>query len=210
MRYASVVSVIILFISSEYARSQSALSAIQKSANEINGAGRSFNISPRLIACVIYSENLLNVTWKDRDVDPLLARYGLDVSLGLGQVKVSTAQWIETALHERENKYYIGSLYSEVVPFSPVRDTLIKRLLDPDWNTKYVAAYLAMIRNRWKEAGEDIGEKADILATLYSAGVIENGIEKRAPHADPRPNEFGNVARSFYLSDQLIDMFPRP
>lgn len=188
--------------------SPQAIQVLKKNTEAIVSAGNLFNISPRLIASVIYVEHALNVTWVDRDVDPLLAVYGLNVSLGLGQVKINTAVWIEQSLHDSTSAYFLGANCSELIPLSASREETIKRLLLPPWNAKYIAANLAMIRYRWKEAGVTIDDNTEILATLYSAGVVENNIEKRFPRTQPVSNGFGKLAEKFYLSNICRDELP--
>lgn len=175
----------------------------------IQEAGRFFHLSPRAVASVIFVEHDLNVSWKDRDIDPLLARYGLNVSLGLGQVKIETAQWIERELKDTASLYYLGESVRRAFPFSSSRDDIVQRLLDPHNNSHYIAACLAMISSRWESAGIPIASRIDILATLYSAGVVENGLEKRTPHEHPRANSFGLLAAQFYNSNFLRDIFPQ-
>ncbi len=209
--------------------SAQALHVLEENSAVILEAGKLFNISPRLIASVIYVEHALNVTWIDRDVDPLLAGYGLNVSLGLGQVKINTALWIEKSLSDSTSLYFLGRKFSKIIPLSTSREELVHRLLAPElkmapqatWNTKYIAANLAMVRHRWKEAGINIDNRTDILATLYSAGVVTDdapmksarggfafGGEKRPPHKNPQANSFGKLAKEFYESELLLSLFP--
>jgi hypothetical protein len=84
----------------------------------------------------------------------------------------------------------------------------VQRLLDPHYNSYYIAAFIAMISSRWEAAGIDITGRIDILATLYSAGVIEKDVEKRMPRKNPEANSFGLRAAEFYNSSFLRDIFP--
>jgi hypothetical protein len=175
----------------------------------IQEAGRCFHISPRTLASVVFVEQALNVTWKDREIDPLLATYGLNVSLGLGQVKIETAQWIERELKDTASLFYLGDSVRSAFPYSNSRDNIVQRLLDPHYNSYYVAAFIAMISSRWESAGIGITDRIDILATLYSAGVVEKNVEKRKPRPNPEPNSFGLRAAEFYNSTFLRDIFSR-
>jgi hypothetical protein len=175
----------------------------------IQEAGRFFHLSPRAVASVIFVEHDLNVSWKDRDIDPLLAKYGLNVSLGLGQVKIETAQWIERELKNTASLYYLGDSVRRAFPFSRSRDDIVQRLLNPHNNSYYIAACLAMICSRWESSGTSIASRIDILATLYSAGVVEKNVEKRTPNEHPRANSFGVLAAQFYNSNFLRDVFPQ-
>lgn len=195
-----------------YAQSgvETAESVLLDNCAHIVEAGKLFNVSPRLIASVIYVENARNVSWMDRDIDPLLADYGLNVSLGLGQVKINTAKWIEEELCDSSSEYYLGEPSNGRIQRSRSRQELVKRLVEPESNVCYVAALLAMIDRRWTEAGVPIGNEVDILATLYSAGVVgDDRMEKRKPHANPRSNEFGRIALEFFNSSEMLDCLPR-
>jgi hypothetical protein len=181
---------------------------LRKNSPWIQEAGRCFHLSPRTIASVVFVEHVLNVTWKDREIDPLLATYGLNVSLGLGQVKIETAQWIERELKDSTSLYYLGDSVRSAFPYSNSCDNIVQRLLDPHYNSYYIAAFIAMISSRWESAGIDITGRIDILATLYSAGVVEKNVEKRKPRQNPEANSFGLHAAEFYKSTFLRDLFP--
>jgi hypothetical protein len=183
---------------------------LRENSTFILEGGRVFHVSSRLIASVIYVEHTRNVSWMDREIDPLLADYGLNVSLGLGQVKINTAIWIEDQFSDSSSRYFIRDVVSGTMLKSLSREELINRLLSPGQNVCYIAAYLAMISKRWSDAGISIANNVEILATLYSAGAVgENGLEKRIPHTNPRPNTFGLYARDFFYSNELSNLFPR-
>jgi hypothetical protein len=213
--YYSFIFVFAILLSSvtncySQAHTQEAVGVLKQNADVICKAGELFNVSPRIVASVIFVEHALNVTWVDRDVDPLLAQYDINVSLGLGQVKINTAKWIEELLHDSTSRYFLGEKYSLLLPLSTSREDLVKRLLIPSCNAKYIAAVIAMIQHRWKEAEVDIRNEVDILATLYSAGVVnDDGFEKRPPHENPKSNRFGKIAEEFYESEIEGVEFPK-
>jgi hypothetical protein len=161
------------------------------------------------MASMIYAEYVLNVTWIDKELDIPLASAGLNTSIGLGQVKVSTAQWIEHQMCDSASLYFLGDSIRKKFPFSLSRADLVDRLAIPKWNCYYVAADLAMILKRWSDAGVPLHYRVDIAATLYSAGVEKSGQEIRSPHSNPKTNQFGIVAREFYESESLLSIFPR-
>ena len=55
-----------------------------------------------------------------------------------------------------------------------------------------MAAYLKYWQDRWKEAYPEIDGRTAILATLFNQG------ERYAPHNDPKPNDFGGIAKENY------------
>lgn len=168
-----------------------------------------FNVQPRLIASIIYVERTLNVNWMEGQLDILLAKAGYSSSIGLGQVKIHTAEWIEKKLHDSTSKYYLGDAYRIYLSKSKSRDEMIERLENPIWNIKYVTAYIAMFCRRWLNDGFNISTMPNIIATLYSLGPyhVSDGSERK-PHANPKSNYFGEETAKFYYSDQLIFSFP--
>lgn len=136
-------------------------------------------VSPEYLEAVIYVERTENFTWEDDAVDELLARSGLNSSIGFCQVKIKTAYFIEKTL----NQPYLP------VSFSP--DELIIKLQNDSLNILYAAGYLKLMINRWSVAGFDISNRPDILGTLYSAGLYYRDGRERKPNQNPKPNEFG-------------------
>ena len=65
-----------------------------------------------------------------------------------------------------------------------------------------------MIVTRWSKAGFPTTDRVDIVATLYSIGIVEDNLEKTKPHDNPVPNDFDRVALQFFESDILVDIFP--
>lgn len=190
-------------------RHAQAESVLLNNHDPICRAANAFRIKPRLAASVIFVEQFKNVNWVDRKLDVVFATYGYNSSIGIGQVKVKTAEWIELALHDSSNEYFLGEEFKEAIPRSDSRDGLVRRLNDHNWNADYVAANLRLILERWGRAGVDIASRVDILATLYSTGVVAGDQEKKSPHPNPQSNEFGKLAKRFYDSDLLLFWYPR-
>lgn len=167
-----------------------------------------FNVQPRLIAAIIYAERTLNVNWMEGQLDLLLAKAGYSSSIGIGQIKIHTAEWIEKKLHDPTSKYYLGDVYRSYLSKSKSRDELIIRLEYPKWNIEYLAAYIAMFCHRWLNDGFDISNRPDIIGTLYSLGPYRvSDSSERKPHGNPKSNHFGEETAKVYYSDQL-DFFP--
>lgn len=175
----------------------------------ISSTAKLFNVRSRLVAAIIYTEWTLNVNWMESQLDILLAKTGYSSSIGLGQVKIHTAQWIEKKLFDSTSKYFLGSIYQAYLPKSKSRDEIISKLNIPAWNIYYVTAYIAMFCKRWRNAGFCIEEKPNIVGTLYSLGPyrINDGSE-RVPNINPKSNHFGQVVAEFYYSNKLIEIFP--
>ncbi len=169
-------------------RTERANDVIQENATYIRNAANIFGLESVDVAMVIYAEQCINVDWKDEIIDPIVAST-LDVSLGLGQVRISTATKLE------DNGYMPITHYSEWHGNNCVenRDLGIAiKLLNAQDNAKYVAAYLKYIIDLWQEQYAHIHDDADILATIYNIG--EMGRNNEGPHPNPGSNEFGRFA----------------
>ena len=140
----------------------------------INAAKLYASVTPQMVAAVIFAEQALNVNWVDTLTDWV---YILDTSIGIGQVKMSTAGMLEV------NSYITP-------PCVDLQERYL-RLTQPAHNTKYVAAYLQYLIDEWKTAFPSIASRPDILGTLYNNGV-------GTPHANPAPNPFGSFVELHY------------
>lgn len=204
-----LVAILSYSIASAQSPKHQAFAVLRSNSEQIKKAAELFGVHPRVVAGVIFVEQVMNVSWVDRALDVTFANYGFNTSIGMGQVKVETAQWIETALRDSASMYFLGDSLGRVFPLSESRQETVDRLADPGWNAWYVAANLAMILKRWSEAGFPLLDKTDVLATLYSTGVVRDGVEKKKPHSRPIPNQFGRIASQFFHSDILSELFPR-
>ncbi len=186
------------------------LIAIQEHHELIVAASSSFGISPRLVASIIYSERFLNFNWEDALLDGLFAESGYNSSIGFAQIKVTTAFWIEKEVHNAQSLYYLGNEAAQRIPRSTSRSELIHRLLNDSINILYCCAYVAMIQHRWESTGAFLSDqnKAGIVATLYSLGVMLSDGTERTPHPNPQMNHFGETAQKFYGEFALRKEFP--
>lgn len=170
---------------------------IQENAQFICNAAGEFGLSPSDVAMVIYAEQCINVDLKDEIIDPLIAPL-LDVSLGIGQVKISTAKDIEDSGYMPITYYndWHGNNYVENREYG-----IALKLLSAQTNTKYVAAYLKQIIDFWKEAYPSIDTDKGVLATLYNIGIDGS----QGPHANPKSTPFGDyAARRYSFLNQLL------
>lgn len=79
----------------------------------------------------------------------------------------------------------------------------------------YAAIFLKQLEKQWFDAGFDISNRPEILATLYNIGFTHS-----LPNANPQVGgaeieiarqkySFGKLAYEFYYSDELTDIFAR-
>lgn len=167
-----------------------------------------FNVDPRTIFSVIYTERMLNYDWKDDALDVILAINGKNSSIGFCQIKLHTAYWIERNLNNPLSPYYLGKETGKRFPKSRYRDELIGKLKAVDLNIQYAVVYIAMFQRRWGGMGFDISENPGILGTLYSTGAYKKDGSERTPHSSPKMNYFGKRVKEVYESDLLKVVSP--
>lgn len=182
-----------------------AAEVVKSNRQNLLEAAEEFGVDPNIVALVIYTEQADNVNKRDTFTD-WLAVGGVDTSVGIGQVKLSTAQdieqsgYIEPIIDPQESFNYFSQpdLDSDFANHLRENVTTTKTLSDNKTNARYVAAYLKMIQDAWESEYPAISKDLAIMATLYNIGI---GV----PHANPKPNPFGENAKSyFYLMPDLL------
>ena len=134
-------------------------------------------------------------------------------SVGIGQVQIETAQFIEDKGLVEKTKY-LGKMqdwhangYVEKdawqIPgygifLGTKEEAISKRLNIDEQCIEYVAGYLKYWQERWKSEYPEIDGRTAVLATLY------NQNETRPPHPNPVPNPFGEVAKKNYNHMQYL------
>ena len=154
----------------------------------IKAAAQEFRVAPAVVGAVIYQEQATNVNFVDTLTDYIGGLLHLNTSIGIGQVRINTAQELEDIYHE---------LKPETNLSLPTDDTFVRveRLKDPYTNIRYVAAKLRFSQERWGRKEFDISDKPEILGTLYNIEDVANPIE---PHANPQTNDFGAGVKKNY------------
>lgn len=181
-----------------------------KYKKEIIEAANQVSLSPRILASVIYAEHKLNVKLGENILDYVFAKSGYNSSLGIAQVKIVTALWIEKQAHNPHSQFYLGKNAELKIPFSKDWEETIEKLDNPETNILYAACYIAMIDKLWEPVLELIdsgNNKAGLFATIYSLGILDSEGKIREPHIDARMNNFGKTAQEFYNSFSLRSEF---
>lgn len=195
---------------------EEASAIITNNATAIINAGSYYGVNPAIIAACIFTEQVTNVNILDALTD--VSGYFLDTSIGIGQVKVSTAKMLEDEGYIQKTEYVgtkcvrigVWNYYTDVW-YAPAygkiqgsrEKAIAHRLTVESENINYVAAYLRYFQDRWKKVYPDIDGKTDILATLYNLGENAN-----LPNANPKPNIFGIDAKNeYYYMRQLLGLY---
>ena len=188
---------------------------IKDNAMTIKNIGVEYDVDPAIIAGAIYTEQVLNYDILDTLFD--YPAYGLDTSIGIGQVRVSTAMLMEDKGYVE--KTYFVKIYCEWHANSgietevwyapgvgavkgPRAHAIAKRLMMPEQNIRYVGAYLAYGQDVWENSYASIKNDPAILGTLYNLGV-----DTKKPHSAPKANDFGEHVKKVYdlMHDLLED-----
>ena len=179
---------------------------ISKNAKTIIEAGKKYGVNPAIIASCIYTEQIRNVNFRDTLTDTMI--YWMDTSIGIGQVKVSTAKLMEDLgyiekteyLGKRQNWHgnsYIMVDYWNVPRYGIVEGSrekaISKRLTNDKDCIEYVAAYLKYWQDKWKDVYPEIDGRSSILGSLFNLGE-----KAKAPNPNPTPIEFGLFVKDNY------------
>ncbi len=168
---------------------------IMDNAQNIKDAATEFGVNPAILAATIYAEQRLNVNWVDDWTDyPLFV---FDTSIGVSQVKISTAKMLEDNGYLEKTEAIVANGQEQVT-----RGEMIAiKLTDDKENIRYAAAYLKYYQDRWKEVYPEIDGRTAILASLYNQG------ELKPPHKNPKPSKFGEFAKeNYYYMCELLGL----
>ena len=202
-----IFSVATVLGSSKYTSEEDLLIEYKK---EIVQAANQVGISPRVLASIIYAEHKLNVKLGENILDYVFAKSGYNSSMGIAQVKIGTAFWIERQVNDPQGQFYLGKNVELKMPYSNGWDEIVERLNTPEINILYASCYIAMISKEWEPVLELIdsgNNKVGIIATIYSLGILDSDSKIRKPHLDAKANNFGKTAQEFYNSFSLRNEF---
>ncbi len=141
-------------------------------------------------------------------------------SYGVAGIKIGTAKMVEENLKNPSSPYYLGPAYEHALDFStsnPDQERM-QRLTDPNnyhYSYLYTGLLLKETMTEWKNAGYPIGNRPEILATLFNIGF-----ESSIPNPNPQTGgatisfnghdyTFGGLAFDFYYSNELTQEFPQ-
>ena len=200
-----VVLLLLVFVNLRAEHPDSCLLKIAEHEALIENGCKLFNIKPGILSSVIYVERQLNYDWSDDALDIILAKTGHNSSIGFCQVKLKTAYWIEVQLNDSSSVYWPGKEYANILSVSQSPKELITKLQSDSLNIMYAAAYIMIIQSRWNKSGYSIGDRADILGTLYSTGLFNPDGTERLPRSAPEANMFGRkVKEALHLFKEYL------
>ena len=198
--------------------------AVTKDKSLIDSVANLTDVEPRLIVAVLVGEQI-RLFNSEREaykkwIGPLkILSVESTFSLGVTGIKVPTAQLIEHNLKDRASVFYLGEKYEHLLDFqsNDINDERFKRLTSYKnhfYSYLYAALNIKQIKVQWERAGFPIGNRPEILATLYNIG-FEVSVPKENPVVGgstvmihKKPYSFGAIAYEYYYSGELFDLFP--
>lgn len=168
---------------------------LNKYQSEIRFHAARQGVPDTYVASVIAGENYGRK--RSQDVKDIVGDWlNLDVSLGPGQMTISTAAWLDGITGELTPEQ--REMYEEI-------------LTDPETNIEYVARYLSHLKNRDNRfpdmAPEEFGSSLEamaIVASEYMMGPTSTSIE------DAQPNHYGLGVLSGMTDPYLQLLFDTP
>ena len=147
-------------------------------------------------------EQAYNVNIRD-NLNAFPAFYGIaDTSIGIGQVRMSTAELLEDQGYVTKSTEYKVGWNIPGVGFVHCTEKMTRerRLENDQQNVIYVAAYLKYFQDLWVDDYPTIASDPIILGTLYNRGH-----QRTSPHPDPGPNWFGIcVGENYDYMEELL------
>jgi len=141
-------------------------------------------------------------------------------SYGISGIKMETAKTVEENLKNKQSPFYLGRKYEDVLNYNSIENIDNQRLArftdshDHYYSYLYTALYLKQIMKQWEDLSYPIGDRPEVLATLFNLGF-----SKSVPKLNPevggstitiggKDYTFGGLAYEFYYSGELSDIFP--
>ncbi len=192
----------------------------------INQAAKDAGISPRLILSGVMGEQIRFFNNRRESFktyfEPLKILAQLSkFSFGIAGLKPETVALVEGHLKDPSSTFYLGKEMENVADYSDgdnldtERMTRITDVKNPYYSYLYVGLFMRQVEAQWANAGYDISNRPEIIATLYNLGFNRSIPKANSAAGGSVINlagvdyTFGDFARQFYDSNELLDIFPR-
>ncbi len=199
--------------------------AVAKDLPIITRVSKETGVPTRLLVAILVPEQM-RLYYSNRPVfkkffEPLkILGSQSQFSFGIFGIKDETARAVENHLINKTSPFYLGKQFENALAFSSSTDITnerFARITDEHnhlYGYRYAALYVLQIQSQWKKAGYPINSRPEIIATLWNLGF-----EKSKPKKNPSSGgavltinntkySFGEIARLFYYSDEMIELFP--
>lgn len=199
--------------------------AITKDRDDIYKVSAVTDVPSRLIVAQVAVEQM-RLFYTNRDLfkkvfSPLkILGNQSQFSWGVAGIKQETAVRIEENLINTSSPFYPGENYSKLLAFTTSdHDTeRFERIVNEDsryYSYLYTAIFLKEVEAQWEKAGFSIKNNAGVLSTLFNIG-FQHSLPNNNPKIggseidmNGKKYSFGSLAKEFYESDELLDIFPR-
>ena len=201
---------------------------LKKEKNTLDRVEKETDIKPRLIISLLFVEQM-RLYNSERELfkkvfEPLkILGVQSQFSWGVLGLKQDTLVEIENNLKDQNSPFYLGKNYEKILDFNASStisndEQRFNRITDehnPYYSYLYTSIFIKQIEKQWKDAGFDISDRPEIIATLFNIGFIHS-----KPNLNPQVGgaeitigtetySFGRLAYEFYYSDELLEEFPR-
>lgn len=199
--------------------------AVAKDVPVITKISKETGVPPRLLVAILVPEQM-RLFYSDRPIfkkffEPLkILGSQSQFSFGIFGIKDETARAVESHLINKNSPFYLGKSFERALDFASstnIDEERFARITDQRNHTygyRYAALYVLQIEAQWKKAGYPIIARPEIIATLWNLGF-----ERSKPNKNPSSGgavltindqeySFGEIARLFYYSDEMIELFP--
>lgn len=200
--------------------------AVSKDQPVIDSVAEVTGIDSRLISSVLIAEQIRLFDSRreafKKWIQPLkMLTSETSFSWGVTGIKDFTAIAIEKNLQDSTSVFYLGNQYRNLLRFTSEdhtteRFTRITNSRNHYYAYLYAALYIKQILRQWHLAGYAIGNRPEIIATLYNIGFA-NSVPKARPQVGGATIDvggknytFGRIAWEYYYSGELDDVFPFP
>lgn len=199
--------------------------AVTKDQVIINKVSKETGVPPRILIAILVPEQMRlfhsnRAIFKEVFWPLKVLGSQSQFSWGIFGIKDDTARAVEAHLVDTTSQFYLGKSFENSLLFSSTTDNdqeRFTRIVDEHnhlYAYRYAALYIVQVESAWKKAGYPITNRPEIIATLWNLGF-----EKSKPHANPlsggaaidiegKEYSFGELARLFYYSDEMIELFP--
>lgn len=197
--------------------------AIAKDESNIKKAAELAGINPRLLVSICIVEQF-RLYFTQRELyeklfKPLsILANANKMAWGVMAIKEKTAIDIENHLRDANSDYYLGLDYENLLNFQSV-DIAAERYtrLSDEKNTYYSylygSLYVKQFERQWERAGFSIGDRPELIATLFNIGFKNSKPKYDAAvggseiEINGLKYSFGSLAYEFFYSGEMRDIF---
>jgi hypothetical protein len=200
--------------------------AVSKDAKVIDSVAKLTGVNARIISAVLIAEQIRLFDSRREAFKKWIAPLKMlttesTFSWGVTGIKDFTAKSIEHNLVDKSSVFYSGKAYEHLLDFrtSNLDEERFERITNVK-NHYYAYLYSALcikqLDTQWKNAGYDLTDRPEIMATLYNVG-FNFSVPKKEPQVGGstidikgRKYTFGLLAYEYYYSGEMADLFPYP